>query len=219
MFRGYQARPPLIAVTAAAAVALLIISGLVGLVLAPPDPAPPPPDQRALDALPVVPPAPLAGYTPDAFGHGWTPRPDVGDGCTTREAVLLLAAPDATQDEHCAPHGTWTTSAGTTSNPTDVDVDHVVSLPNAWVSGANRWSPQHRAEFANDLTGPGHPELAPEPRELVAAHQATAGPWTPPALSARCAYARTVIAVKTKYRLAVSGGEKQQLTSMLHHYC
>lgn len=199
-------------------IALFALLGAGMAVLLAPNPAQPPPptspDQRALDEIPVAAPHSLASYSTAAFGPSSAPRPDVGPGCGTREAVLLLAAPDAQQGPHCTVVGTWTTNAGTTRNPGDLDVDHVVSLRNAWESGADRWSPQQRAAFATDLTTP---ELAPEPRDLVAEHQAAAGPWAPPAPQARCTYARNVIAVKAAGHLTVSPHEKTQLMQLLGH--
>lgn len=218
MLSGHQARPGSLLIISAglAVLAVLVVSVVVLLV---PNPTPPPkpasPDQRALDALQLAQPDDLHGYSPAAFGPGTDPQPDVGPSCTTRDAVLLLAAPDAQQGPHCSPHGTWSTSAGTsTHNPDDLDIDHVVSLPNAWASGADRWNPQQRAAFANDLA---HPELNPEPRDLVVAHQTSAGPWTPPAPQARCGYGRNVIAVKTAHHLTVSPPEKAQLARLLDH--
>ena len=36
-------------------------------------------------------------------------------------------------------------------NPSDVDIDHVVALKEAWDSGARSWSSVNRKRYANDL--------------------------------------------------------------------
>ncbi|MER5326250.1 hypothetical protein [Streptosporangium roseum] len=36
----------------------------------------------------------------------------------------------------------------------DVDIDHFVSLAEAWRSGASGWTTSKRQSFANDLGGP-----------------------------------------------------------------
>ncbi len=42
----------------------------------------------------------------------------------------------------------------TFTNPSDLDIDHVVPLAEAWRSGASSWTTTTRQAFANDLTGP-----------------------------------------------------------------
>ena len=41
-----------------------------------------------------------------------------------------------------------------------IDIDHVVPLKNAWISGAWKWSPWQMKAYANDMT-PGHLEISP----------------------------------------------------------
>lgn len=179
-----------------------------------PPPPPPSPAQRELDQVRVEPPHDLRGFSPDQFGRGWALQPMAGPGCTTKDTVLLLRAQNAHYGPGCTPSGTWTTATGvTTTNPADLDIDHTVSLANAWASGADAWTPQQRSAFANDLASP---ELAPESRDLVAQHAATPGPWTPPMPQTQCGYAHAVITIKRAYRLAVTPQEKQSLAQMLH---
>lgn len=54
------------------------------------------------------------------------------------------------------PDGGWLSAYDgyTTSDPSELDIDHVVPLGEAWRSGASRWDPARRAAFANDLDAP-----------------------------------------------------------------
>lgn len=42
----------------------------------------------------------------------------------------------------------------TRTSPSDISIDHVVALSEAWHSGASGWTTDRRRAFANDLTGP-----------------------------------------------------------------
>jgi len=75
------------------------------------------------------------GYTRSAFKH-WVDED--GDGCNTRNEVLLaeaLTAPE--QGERCRlTGGQWTSyyDEETVTNPSKLDIDHVVPLAGAWDS-------------------------------------------------------------------------------------
>ena len=42
------------------------------------------------------------------------------------------------------------------TDPRKMDIDHMVPLKEAWVSGASEWSKEQRVAFANDLDYPDH---------------------------------------------------------------
>jgi uncharacterized protein DUF1524 len=106
-----------------------------------------------------------------------------------------------------------------------VRIDHIVPLANAWRSGASRWTRDRRVQFANDLTDPqliavsavsnrtksdsGPENWRPQSRALVRAVQ------TPPRRRVWCLYARWWIDVKAIWRLTVTGAEKRALRGML----
>jgi hypothetical protein len=48
--------------------------------------------------------------------------------------------------------GTTLFTARSTTDPRDLQVDHVVSLSDAWHSGAWAWSSRQKTEFSNDLS-------------------------------------------------------------------
>lgn len=184
---------------------------------------------RALRHL-VVRPRPVGteGYVRNAFGSDWVDTD--GNGCNQRDDVLLRdAVPDSTKVaqqgscDHDVLAGTWHDPyTGRTLHFTDlkdlsqaeaIQIDHVVPLAEAWVSGARRWSTDRRKIFANDL------------RELLAVDGPTnmsKGDGDPAAWRPRkgyqCSYARRWIAVKSRYGLAIDPSEKAALRQMLG-YC
>lgn len=93
----------------------------------------------------------------------------------------------------------------------NVDIDHIVSLSNAWQTGAAYLSKEIRANFAND------------PLNLVAVDaklnrqkgDGDAATWLPPLKSYRCEYVSRQIAVKYKYSLWVTSPEKKAIARVL----
>lgn len=81
----------------------------------------------------------------------------------------------------------------------DVDVDHIVPLKNAWISGASYWSKKQREKFAND------------PENLVLTNKKynrqkgakTPLEWTPAIRAYNCKYLEQWIYIKRKYKLRI----------------
>lgn len=93
------------------------------------------------------------GYSRDEFKtwDSW------GDGCDTREMVLKRDGTNVVVDSACsATSGTWKSpyDGATWTDKSDVDIDHMVPLSNAWKSGASEWTAAQRETFANDLDSP-----------------------------------------------------------------
>lgn len=92
-----------------------------------------------------------------------------------------------------------------------VQIDHVVSLSNAWQTGAYKLSETQRTELAND------------PQNLVTTSgkvnqlksDKDASSWEPENQSFQCSYAALTIAVKKKYKLWVTKSEKTALSKLL----
>jgi len=94
-----------------------------------------------------------------------------------------------------------------------IQIDHVVPLAEAWVSGARLWSTQRREQFANDLGE----LLAVDGPTNMSKGDGDPAAWRP-RKGCQCAYARRWIAVKTRYHLAIDPSEKAALDQMLD-YC
>ena len=92
-----------------------------------------------------------------------------------------------------------------------MQIDHVVSLADAWYKGAREWDDQRRRDFAND------------PRNLLAVggqanfdkafRDATA--WLPTNEAFRCEFVARQIDVKAAYGLWLSANEKRAMQDVL----
>jgi hypothetical protein len=199
-------------IAAAAALAVL-------LVVAQPQPAGAyPPDlpsnavvQSELDALTVRAEGASAPYDRDLFPHWVTV-----DGCTTRETVLKRDGDGVEVGSDCYPtSGSWYSEfdGETRTTPSDISIDHVVALSEAWHSGAAEWTTDRRQDFANDLTGPQLIAVTAEVNISKSDHDPAE--WVPPLASKHCAYAKMWIHTKSRWALAVDGAEKAALQPLL----
>lgn len=166
-----------------------------------------------LSTLPIADEGPDAGYSRSKFGKGWTSH---GHGCDTREIVINRTDPSARPDNKCKSRsGHWTSvyDGAQVNRSTQLDIDHVVPLAEAWRSGAASWTPEQRREFANDLT---HPQLlAVSASSNRAKSDQDPGTWRPSERAYWCTYARDYTAIKSHYRLSVDRAEAEALDDML----
>ncbi|WP_157244928.1 HNH endonuclease family protein [Nonomuraea typhae] len=165
-----------------------------------------------LAELTVAPESHNSSYNRALFPH-WS-RYDAA--CDTREMVLERDGQDVVRDESCAAvSGTWRSpyDGAIRHRASDLDVDHLVSLHEAWGSGAWAWTTAKRRAFANDLV---RPELWAVTQDINEA-KGGLGParWRPPARSFHCTYARAWIQVKWFWKLSIDAREKVSLREML----
>ncbi|GAB3356954.1 HNH endonuclease family protein [Amycolatopsis echigonensis] len=154
----------------------------------------------------------MTGYSRDKFKH-WDSQ---GDSCDTRETVLKRAGKDVKAGSDCKPtSGTWLSvyDGQTWTKPTQLDIDHMVPLGQAWVSGARDWTQEKREQFANDLT---RPQLFAVTAS-VNRQKSDKAPdeWKPPLVSFWCTYATDWVTVKHYYGLTITDMEKNALQDML----
>jgi hypothetical protein len=173
-------------------------------------------------------PRPASDYRRDAFGSSWEDTD--GNGCNQRDDVLLRDAVTGSVKvgrqgscDHDVLAGTWIdpysgrkhvqTNMKDISQAEAVQIDHIVPLGEAWLSGARGWSAQRREAFANDLG------------ELLAVDgptNASKGDSDPAAWRPRkgyqCRYALRWIGIKYKWKLRVDPSEVSALKQMLA-YC
>lgn len=198
-------------------------------------------EQDALNRLTMAPEGPQTGYSRARFGPAWS---DVDhNGCSTRVDILARDLAYATTKtvgrcDHVVATGTlydpYTggTIAYTSAHPSAVEPDHIVSLSEAWRSGAAGWTPQERLDYANDplvLQATGdtvnnaksdHDAAHVWPQCVVRDHRAcTLYVDDRPSGPRGCTYARDVIAIKTKYRLTVDSAEYAALQALLAEGC
>lgn len=157
-----------------------------------------------------------ARYERAAFGQVWK---DIDrNGCRQRDDALARDMTQVVKRGRCIvvsgrlvdPY-TGKAVAFTKAKAGNVQIDHVVALAEAWRQGADRWTPARRETYANDLF-----VLA---STIGSVNQQKsdkdAAEFTPVGAARRCAYARRVVAIKTKYGLGVDRAEKARLTIFL----
>jgi hypothetical protein len=173
----------------------------------------------SLNKLPVKGRAPKSGYSRDKFPH-W--RDPDRNGCDARNDILKR---DLTMVVFRAGSDNCKVIAGRLLDPfsnkeiifdlsqssSNIDIDHVVALSNAWQTGGFQLTTLQRTNFAND------------PLNLIAVDfrlnrqkgDGDAATWLPPYKSYRCTYVTRQVLVKERYRLWVTPPEKAAISKLL----
>lgn len=165
--------------------------------------------------------APMTGYSREQFGPAWLDANR--NGCDTRNDVLRrdltrrVLKPGTygcvvLRGHRVDPYTHRTirfVRAGAYSR--ELDIDHVVALGNAWVSGASRWNIGQRAALANDPMN----LLAVDPSANRQKGDGDAATWLPSYQPFRCRYVARQIAVKRKFALSVTPAEKAAMLRVL----
>ncbi|WP_335932114.1 HNH endonuclease family protein [Streptomyces sp. PTD5-9] len=155
-----------------------------------------------------------SGYSRSKFPH-WITQ---SGACNTREVVLERDGTNVQQDSSCAAvSGTWYSEydGATWTAASDLDIDHVVPLAEAWRSGASSWTTAQRQAYANDLTRP--QLIAVTDNVNQAKGDKDPADWLPPRTAYRCTYARAWVHVKHYYDLTVDAAEKSALQGILNN--
>ncbi|MCX4786424.1 MULTISPECIES: HNH endonuclease family protein [unclassified Streptomyces] len=153
------------------------------------------------------------GYSRDKFPH-WITQSGT---CNTREVVLKRDGTNVQQDSSCAAvSGSWYSEydGATWTAASDVDIDHMVPLAEAWRSGASSWTTAQRQAYANDLTRPQLIAVTDNVNQSKGDKDPAA--WLPPRTAYRCTYVRAWVHVKHYYNLTVDSAEKSALQSVLN---
>nr|WSW69452.1 HNH endonuclease family protein [Streptomyces sp. NBC_00995] len=153
------------------------------------------------------------GYSRDKFPH-WITQ---SGACNTREVVLKRDGTNVSQDSGCAAvSGSWYSQydGATWTAASDLDIDHMVPLAEAWRSGASGWTTDRRQSYANDLTRP--QLIAVTDNVNQAKGDQDPATWLPSRTAYRCTYVRAWVHVKHYYGLSVDSAEKSALQSVLN---
>ncbi|WP_328405900.1 HNH endonuclease family protein [Nocardia sp. NBC_00403] len=162
-------------------------------------------------------------YARNAFGPGWAGRggePVQSDGCTARDAVLrrdLHEVRMADRDRCMVLSGrlddpyTGTPLPYNRFKASDLEIDHVVPLGDAWRSGAWDWPADRRERLANDI------DNLVVVQKQANRDKGSKSPdrWRPPRHEYWCEYARRWVGVKARYGLHVTPPERDALGEML----
>ncbi|MEU8619669.1 HNH endonuclease family protein [Streptomyces sp. NPDC048623] len=200
-----------------AASAALTVTGLLATAPAaqasPPTPVSASTARTYLASLTVKAEGSSTGYSRDLFPH-WITQSGT---CNTREVVLKRDGVNVVTDSNCAAvSGSWYSEydGATWTLASDLDIDHVVPLAEAWRSGANSWTTSKRQGFANDLTRP--QLIAVTDNVNQSKGDQDPAEWMPPRTAYHCTYARMWVQVKYYYGLSVDSAEKSALQSTLN---
>ncbi|MEU8182055.1 DUF1524 domain-containing protein [Micromonospora sp. NPDC049047] len=213
-----SARFPRAVQTAVVAAAVVASAGLVGVSAQPASATPPGIPSKAtaqsqLNALTVATEGSSSGYSRDLFPHWIT----ISGSCNTREQVLKRDGTSVVVDSSCAAtSGRWYSpyDGATWSAASDVDIDHVVPLAEAWRSGANSWTTSRRQSFANDLSRPQLIAVTDNVNQSKGDQDPST--WQPSLSSYRCTYSKMWITVKYNWGLRLQSSEKSALQAMLN---
>ena len=151
-----------------------------------------------------------AGYDRDAQFGIWIDAD--GDCQNTRHEVLAtesLVPPTYSSQRCTVKAGRWRSlyDDRTCTLASQVAVDHLVAVAEAWGSGARGWTQARRVAFYNDLSP--HTLNAMDPLLDQAKAGADPARWMPPAN--RCRYLAAWTAVKHRWRLTVDVLERDAL--------
>ena len=154
--------------------------------------------------------------TAEQFGGDWASI----DGCDTRQRILRR---DLRRERYRAgstceivtgrladPY-TATLIAYVRGGASEVDIDHVVALSDAWQKGAQQWSYVRRIKFANDPLN----LLAVDASANRQKGAGDAATWLPANKSFRCTYVARQIAVKQRYQAWVTQAERDAMRRVL----
>lgn len=154
----------------------------------------------------------IGGYKRSLFKH-WIDANR--NGKDTRAEVLIaesLVSVTFSSTGKTVSTGKWLSlyDGETWTKASDVDVDHVVALAEAWRSGAWKWSSSRRQSYANDL---GVAWTLRAVTDNVNQEKSDDDPtyWLPPLESATCVYLTEWVAVKIRWKLSVDAEERQSI--------
>lgn len=171
-----------------------------------------------LRTIPVKGRAAKTGYARDKFGPAWK---DVDrNGCDTRNDILrrdlvrktfagsCTVLTGVLYDKYTASILNFRRGSGTSSQ---VQIDHLVALSNAWQTGAQGIGYGARLALANDPMN----LQATVGRVNQQKGDGDAATWLPPNRAYRCTYVSRQVDVKKKYRLWVTSAERSAIERIL----
>lgn len=149
------------------------------------------------------------GYDRAKFTH-WIDAD--GDGCSTRNEVLDIESENSVTCSNLS-GGRWYSYYDRVSwtNPSDVDIDHMVPLAEAWDSGARNWTAAQRQAYANDL-GDSRSLVGVTDNVNQAKGDQDVAEWLP--TYDKCRYLREFVAVKIRWRLSVNSSERTAMQDL-----
>lgn len=172
-----------------------------------------------LATLPVKGKAAMTGYARTAmFGAAWIDQDH--NGCDTRNDILSRDLVKVAKSGGCRVVSGRLTSPYTGQSidfvrgnrtSTAVQIDHVVSLGDAWRTGAQQLTQGQRVALANDPIN----LFAVDGRSNEQKSDGDTATWLPAAKTFRCEYVSHQVSVKATYRLWVTPAEHEAMLRVL----
>ena len=180
--------------------------------------APPTPQGTVTLTITVAPiPAGIPDYARDDWKH-WTDAD--GDCQDARQEVLIaesLVSVTFETDRKCRVEtGRWygAFTAVYADDPGDLDIDHMVPLKNAHLSGGWSWDAEMREEYANYLEDPDH-LIAVSSRANRSKGAKGPEEWMPSNQDYWCEYATDWAEIKERWELTMTKVESEIVMDML----
>lgn len=141
-------------------------------------------------------------YDRDDWG-GWIDED--GDGLNTRHEVLAeesLIKPVISNNKVIS--GKWFDkyTGKYFTNPSDLDIDHLVPLKNAYISGASNWSKKKKKRYYNYLKYDNHLIAVSKSANRNKSDKSPVD-WLPPNKDYQCEYVREWFKIKTAWGLTI----------------
>lgn len=161
----------------------------------------------------------IPSYDRDLYFGSWTD--DDGDCQNTRAEVLIIESLSTVSfrasNQCVVDSGEWLDpyTNNTYFLASDVDIDHVVPLRDAWQSGAYLWTDFKRKEFANDMIFDGHLIAVDDYENQSEKKAKNPSEWMPPNIAFHCEYVSIWIEIKYLWELTVTTAEYNFLDSTL----
>ena len=131
-----------------------------------------------------------------------------GDGLNTRHEVLAeesLIKPVISNNKVVS--GKWFDkyTGKYFTNPSDLDIDHLVPLKNAYISGASNWSKKKKNRYYNYLKYDNHLIAVSKSANRTKSDKSPVE-WLPPNKEYQCEYVREWYKIKTAWGLSIEEG-------------
>ena len=174
------------------------------------------PEAMSITVAPV--PSDILSYDRDEWRHWIDEDRDCQD---TRQEALIEESSSPVEyedsDQCRVAEGEWDGpyTGEQFTDPSDLDVDHMVPLGNAHRSGGWLWSESRRRDYANDLSYEGHLIAVQNSANRAKGADGPEG-WRPPDRSYWCQYAIDWITIKNAWKLTATEAEAASLFEMLN---
>ncbi len=165
--------------------------------------------------------APVAHDIPDYDRGDWSHWRDEDRDCQDARQETLIAESQTPvvyeSDSACrVKSGRWLDpyTGETFTDPSELDIDHMVPLANAHRSGGWKWSNDRKAEYANDLSYDNHLIAV---KASANRQKSAKGPeeWQPDRHEYWCEYATDWATIKQTWDLTATPDEMETLNNML----